>query len=74
VDQKNGYCYCFGCLRINISTICYYFRVTDNKVLLFKNLPDIPKYVLLFYPTFQNTYVLFYHSNPPHVFLEILVP
>jgi hypothetical protein len=28
-----------------METFCYYFTVTDNKVLLFINLPDIPEYI-----------------------------
>jgi hypothetical protein len=49
-DQQDGHCYCCGGLRINMSTICYYFRVTDSKLLHFINVPDFPKYICTLLP------------------------
>jgi hypothetical protein len=46
-DQQDGYCCSCGGLRINMSTICYYFTVTHNN---FINLPDIPKYICTVLP------------------------
>jgi len=33
-----------------MSTICYYFRVADSKLLHFINVPDFPKYICTVLP------------------------